>query len=366
MFHTGTIPAPGPNASVHPPETKWLSGLQYGYASSFPHVTRFDVIDPRPPNFAQTFRHSGWLPLRTRVYRALRRTHQAASRISAFADCGSQAYLVRSLTDPSDVRVAGSSCHDRFCVPCANERSRAITANVIAHLGTTRVRFLTLTVKTDTEPLTDCLAKLYDGFLALRRSTLWRRRVKGGVAFVELKYNPDPGRWHPHIHALITGSYIPLQELKRAWLVATGDSHIVHIARVHGSDHVARYCAKYASKPLNRSFSSDDERLDEAILALKGRRLATTFGGWRKVLLVDHPDESGWENIGSLDSWITKALHGDEEARLLIQRLDAAFLPALLESQPTNPRPPPPEKKTLRVKQPSIEDWLTPLPSFNP
>lgn len=296
----------------------------------------------------------------------MRRTRQAASRISNFAECGSHAYVLRSITEPDYYRVAGSSCHDRFCVVCANERSRAIAGNVIAHLGTTRCRFVTLTVRTGAEPLTDCLERLYQGFAALRRSPVWRRCVTGGVSFVELKWNPVPGRWHPHIHAIVTGKYMPHADLKQAWIRATAGSSIVHIGKVGDSDTVARYVTKYASKPLNGSFSNDDDRLDEAILALKGRRLCTTFGGWRKVLLVDHPDETAWEHLGPLDDWIYRAANGDADARDLLRRLspDTADL-AIATIRPTE-RAPPDVKATRQFHQTEFGDWMVRLPTFNP
>lgn len=363
--HTAPLPLspPVPIASLDPPETNLPERWQGTYATTAPPAPRLDRRELSPPNLSQTFRHSGWDPLRIRVYRALQRTGQPVSRIRNFSECGSQAYVLHSTTDPEIYRVAGSSCHDRFCQPCANERSRAIALNVISHLGTTKCRFLTLTIRTGAEPLADCLSRLYAAFSALQRTSLWRTRVSGGVSFVEVKWNPEPGRWHPHIHAIITGKFIPHADLKETWQRVTGDSNVVHITRCGNSDQVSGYCTKYASKPLNGTFANDYDRLDEAIVALKGHRLCTTFGGWRKVLLVDHPDEEAWENLGPLETWIVRAANGDENARFVLNRIHATKAALAIAAYDHHERPPPPPPETPRAQQ---TFWDMVKPRINP
>jgi hypothetical protein len=52
-----------------------------------------------------------------------------------------------------------------------------------------------------------------------------------------------------------------------------------------------RYVTKYASKPLNTSFANSPALLDEALRALKGRRLCLTFGSWYGTPLTDAEDD---------------------------------------------------------------------------
>lgn len=300
---------------------------------------RFSSHAIPPGNLAQTFRHSGWRPLRNRVYRALQRTDQPPSRRAAFYDCGSHSYVLKSDDTPPRYRIAGSACHDRFCVPCANERARRIAANVIEHIGSTRTRLVTLTVREGADGLAPALDHLLNSFRALRKLPWWSTRVTGGVGFVELKWNEYPGRWHPHLHLLVHGKYLPHKELSAHWHRVTGGSFIVHVTTAGGADAIARYAAKYASKPLNPSFSHDDDRLDEAIVALKGRRLCTTFGGWRHVLLVEPLSEDGWTHLGTLDSLIHSAACGDETARAVLNAIDATATAAAVADAP--PRAPP-------------------------
>ncbi len=258
----------------------------------------------REPNLSTTFRHSGWRRERRLVAASLVRTNQPTCRREAFRWCGSDAYVLQSLTDPGVYRIAGSSCHDRFCLPCARERSNAIALNVLERVKGKSLRFLTLTVKSTDETLKDRLDHLYSSFQTLRRRAFWTSRVTGGVAFLELKWNSESCSWHPHFHIVIEGRYMAQQKLKSIWWAITGDSHIVDIRLVRDVETAARYVTKYASKPFNNSFVNRPIRLDEAVLALKGRKLLTTFGDWRGITLQRPPDPTAWVNIGPLEDFL--------------------------------------------------------------
>lgn len=288
------------------------------------------------------FRHSGWAGHRRLVYDALMRTLQSVGRIQGFADCGSGAYILKSTDTPPRYRVAGSSCHDRFCTPCATERSRVIAQNVIDRLAGVRVRFITFTLQHSTESLQELLDRLYLSFRTLQRTNLWRQHVKGGVAFLQVKWSERSEGWHPHLHVLVEGKFIEKKNLQRQWNVITKDSFIVDIRLPRGPKNVARYVTNYASKPLDRAFIHDRHLLDEAIRALKGRRLCTTFGGWRTVLLVDKPDEDAWTNLGPLCDWIRDAARGDEDARAVLNQINPNSTAVCMELAPImEPRPPP-------------------------
>lgn len=299
------------------------------------------------------FRHSGWQVDRLRIAEALARTDQPDHRTEAFADCGQAAYVLRSLDDPSQYRIAGSCCRDRFCLPCATERSYVIANNVTALVEQKEIRFLTLTIKTGDEPLTESLNKLYRSFQALRRRAIWTRNVFGGVAFLELKRSSRTHRWHPHLHCLIEGRWIEQAKLSSMWHTITGDSYVVDIRRPASNATVARYVTKYASKPFNNSFVRQPELLDEAIVAMRGRKLCVTFGRWRGELLTATPHDGAWEHVASLETVISKAASGDIEARAIMAVLTDADLSSIYERAPPWHEPdrtPPPTQHQL--------DWL--------
>lgn len=312
---------------VHPPETNvqpQLHPLQAG-GDHGPYLLQ----DPlQTTNSTINFRHTGWARDRQRVYNALRRTGQTGNRIHDFTECGKHAYVFQSVEDPDIYTLGGSTCHDRFCLPCARERSRVIATNVKDKLESERARFLTLTLKSTTESLLDLLAKLSGDFTALRRTKLWRHKVTGGVAFLEVKWIERTQRWHPHLHCLVQGRYIPQDELSKTWLRITHTSHVIDIRIASDNAHVTHYITKYASKPLDHTVVMNPDKLDEAILAMKGKRLCTTFGSWRGYKLTQPPESGTWIQLGTLEELITRAQDGDSLAIEAIQALRIQYAPS--------------------------------------
>ena len=290
------------------------------------------------------FRHSGWHEDRMRIAKSLVRTDQPDHRREAFADCGLQAFVLRSIDDPTRYRVAGSCCHDRFCLPCATERSCIIAGNVLDLAKDRELRFLTLTLKSNETTLKKQLDKLYVSFQALRRRAFWKRAVSGGVAFLELKRSRSTDRWHPHLHCLLEGTWIGHTDIRRAWYFITGDSFIIDIRPIHDNQHATRYVTKYASKPFNSSFVKRPDLLDEALVALRNRKLAVTFGRWRGLLLTATPDEGAWEHVASLSDVIQRAASGDDACISILASLtDKDMAPIYARAPPweqTVPKPP--------------------------
>lgn len=292
-----------------------------------------------PPNLSTRFRHSGWVRNRSLIARSMQRTDQPKSRLKEFAQCGSHAYVIQSIENPAVHRIAGSSCHDRFCLPCANERAHGIAMNVLAYVQDKTIRFLTLTLKASQQPLTDQLDRLYKSFSELRRRAFWKKRVTGGIAFLELTYNADATMWHPHFHILIEGSFLPHRELKKLWYAITGDSFVVDIRPVRSNTHAAHYVTKYASKPFNNTFLGRPGPLDEALVALKGRKLLMTFGTFRGLQVIDKPDEASWIHIAPLEVVICDAAHGDQAAIAILASITDVDLTPIFSRAPPIPAP---------------------------
>lgn len=323
---------------VHPPEIK-------GAAPNHEPRTIYGPVH-EPPLFIPeldgplpcTFRHSGWHADRVRMHKALYRTKQSPSRRHSFAECGSHAYVYRSVKDPTVYRVMGSACRDRFCVPCTRERGQTLSANISERLAGQPARFMTFTLNTDGLDLAQSLDKLQKSFNRLLKQPAWRSRVTGGVAFLEVKYNTASSRWHPHVHAIVQGKYFLHTALREAWLRATGDSHIVDIRFVRSQRSVLHYVTTYCSKAHRSTDFPNDDRLDEAILALRGRRLARTFGNWRGAPLTACNTDTEWEPVELLHTLLDRAVRGDDDARTILGSLGSKVATNFLEA---NPRPPP-------------------------
>lgn len=293
-----------PPSSVHPPEL----------SAEVPTV-RGGRIPLDAGGLADTFRHSGWRRTRGLIYASLHRTEQSASRQNAFCSCGWKSFVYRTVDPPHTYRLAGSACHDRFCVPCARDRSRCISGNILEKMKGDAARFITLTLKHSDQPLADQLNRLYHSFQKLRQRAAWKRHVSGGCAFIEVKWIHNTKSWHPHLHCVVQGRYFPQNLLRSLWNSVTTDSFVTDIRTASDEGRIASYVAKYASKPVNDTFLNVPALLDEVVTALRGRRLCHTFGTWRGLRLTQVPDGRAWESIGSLHDVCLRALDGDPESQ---------------------------------------------------
>lgn len=267
------------------------------------------------------FRHSGWLHDRKRVFTALRQIYGVNARTDRFRHCGSNAWVIRNDEHPDEYAVASDHCHDRFCRPCARFRGHTIANNVAAFLRNREYRFLTITIKTTDLTLKQGVDKLYRCFGRLRRSKLWEDKVTGGCAVCEVKPKDDALGWHPHLHCIIEGKYLPLKPLRKLWLEITGDSFIIDIAYGRDPEKAARYVSKYITKPFDDSTTRTPYRLHEAIVALAGRRLVTTFGTWRGARLTVYVPTGTWIKVCALCVLRHHAERGDSDALQLLTHL---------------------------------------------
>lgn len=224
-------------------------------------------------NSASRFRHSGWWAIRKRVWSSLIRTGQTASRVSAFCGCGAGSWIVQAKDDRNRYELRSNNCHDRLCTPCATARSFVLKTHLMRSIQGKQVKFITLTLCGKGEPLLSLVDRLYKSFRYLRDHPLWQDNVTGGAAFLEVKWSEKAKRWHPHLHIICEAKYIRNSELSEVWRGITKDSFIVDIRKVRDENETAIYVTKYASKPLNMSFALSPALLDEAVVALKGRRL---------------------------------------------------------------------------------------------
>lgn len=295
-----------------------------------PQETTADVTtDPyRPdpthqnPTLTQTFRHSHWQHRRTAILHALQRNQVSPKRLERFAECGSLAWVQRSIENPDRHRITTNKCRDRWCEACQTEHRRTIAANLAGRLPHAPLRFITLTLRQDNKPLRERLTRLHQSFRRLRQSRCWRKHVTGGIAFLEIKLAIDNEHWHPHLHIIAAGDFMPQKVLSEAWKEATGDSHVVDIRFIRDPKTAASYVLKYAAKQLPTGIVYQRDRFDEAIAALSSTRKFNTFGDWTKLRLSKlPPDTDNWETLDSLAHMIERAKLGDVAAREILSLL---------------------------------------------
>ena len=289
------------------------------------------------------FRHRGWARQREATRAAYRRLDVPVSRRLAFDACGSRAWVFQHPDDPNVFKVAGAYCHDHFCVPCAVERGRRIQQAIAKAMADQKPRLLTLTIRSQGEPLHQLLDKLYRCFSELRRCAFWKAGVEGGAAVCEVTHNQGAGGWHPHLHVVFSGRYLPVVQIREAWHRITGDSYIVDIRLFDSGERAAGYLGKYLSKPVSATAMRVPSLLDELITAMAGRRLINTFGSWRAIQMTDVTSDVDWIPIDSLASLRRRARGGDVRA-IEILTLIGAFetCPTTTLTEPAKATGPPP------------------------
>lgn len=285
------------------------------------------------------FRHSYWQHRRERVYRCLQKLVYDPARLLHFNHCGAGAWVQRAIGHPGKFRVVSMKCHDRFCEACQREKRLKISRNLVNKMPDGRVRFVTLTLRSSNTPLKDQIDRMVKAFAKLRRGARLRKCFEGGIWFLEVTRNNKTCLWHPHLHVLVQGDYIPLDLLRLEWHRCTGDSYIVDVRDIKHVNEVVGYVTKYAAKAVNVASIPDDESLTEVMQVFQSQRMYQPFGSWTKLKL-SAPCESDleWEYYERLAVVRRKAKDGDDVAIQILHTLRTA---AAITAEPTDYAPPP-------------------------
>lgn len=285
---------PLPPTPVHPEET------------NDPDTTRCPCSTYFQPTGHARYvaRHAHWTGQRHAILHAMLAANLPLASVLDFANCGRRAFLLRSRTDPDSYKWVAQTCKSRFCTPCALERASTIRTRLAPILDQEPTRFITLTLKSGGEPLQETVNRLFRCFRTLRRRPLWKERVRGGCAVMEIKRSTREDRWHVHLHVLAHGLYIPKELLRAEWLSCTGDSFVLDIRIVRNANEAASYIAKYIAKPISDHENTTSDELCELVETARRRRLLLTFGTWRKLPLLKDPDAKNWTRLADSDHYL--------------------------------------------------------------
>jgi hypothetical protein len=217
-----------------------------------------------------------------------------------------------------------------------------------------------LTLKSSDDPLVEQVDRLLSAFRRLRQRGFWSRFVNGGIGTLEVTYNAGTGQWHPHLHILLDGLYIPHSIVSSEWSMVTGGSFVVHVAAVHSRDDAGRYIAKYVAKP-SEMVNLPPARTVELALALSGRRTLITFGTAHNVGLpvrVRRTGEEATKHVISVHH-IARAYRSSKPYAVKLVELAKRHMPALVRliapAEAVN-LPPPTDANAGTVKM--IKDYL--------
>ncbi|MBA7679212.1 hypothetical protein ES703_87496 [subsurface metagenome] len=223
--------------------------------------------------------------------------------VELYDKCRTDAWFVREI-ETGYVRIVSHHCRLRWCSFCA--RVKAFKASLLLEGWVRKAlhpKLLTLTLKSADLPLATQIDRIYDAFRSLRKREVFKSRLLGGVWFFQVTKSSKTGYWHPHIHCLCEGRYIPHRDLKSMWEEITGDSVIVDIRPVRNVRTLTNDVTRYISRPMSLKGLSPDSMLN-LFHAFHGRRLCGTFGTARKIsqqIKLENPAPK----IEKVGSWST-------------------------------------------------------------
>ncbi len=212
--------------------------------------------------------------------------------------CRKFAWFVQS-SITKKLRVQSSRCKLRWCPICRDVSRMIVTKAVNEWLVLQKYpKMITLTLKHNDDPLEVQIKHLYKSFQKLRKRAYFQRLITGGVWFFQLKYNSSDEEWHPHIHCLVAGKYLPHKRLRDLWFKITGDSHVVDIRSVKDLDSCSNEVARYATSPADITAVTLDRALN-IFYATKHRRICGSWGNARSITLKPTPleDTGEWEKV---------------------------------------------------------------------
>jgi len=239
-------------------------------------------------------------------------------RLDRFLSCRTSASFARNKTT-GKVAILSTSCHLRFCPFCSKSKTNIIRRNVRDWLQHKKFpKFITLTLKSSDDDLRTQIDRLYNSFKKLRRLNLWKKAISSGVWFFQITKNRKTNRWHPHLHVIVYGNYIPRRKLSRAWHKSTGDSMVIDIRLIKDQNKASDYVARYASVPCNIMTLTIVE-MEEIELSLYKKRICGSWGTAYKAKLLGKPkcDMNQWEFIGMFSTVVGMSEHDENASRIL-------------------------------------------------
>ena len=251
--------------------------------------------------------------------------------VNRFRLCGSMASVWRSQSTGA-LKVRAMHCRNRWCPKCrvyVQNRTRRRIETWLKTADRTRLKFLTLTLKPSSRPLSDHLAHLLSSFRRLRLSPFWRALNARGIAVAEVTRGASGQHWHLHLHMLIESPYVDARKLSVAWRTASKGSYIVHVEAVRrnqSGEKLVNYLASYLAKEPPGVNATDAELVTEWVRALTAMHWVVAFGRRTKTPETEEPppdrDQGPWIYVAPLATLLLAARGGHEVARGLLAELE--------------------------------------------
>lgn len=179
--------------------------------------------------------------------------------------------------------ISPGRCRDRLCPHCQSTRANEIKHRLMAKVGAADgLRFITLTVRMNDDPLGSRINFILKAFTRLRHRSEWKKHVTGGCTAVEVTTGKDNVGWHAHLHVLAEGTFWAQKALQHEWSSAVGELAIADIRLIPQRQKALNYISGYVTKGMDCTGWTDD-RIRQLAHGLHRRRMIFTFGRWAKT-----------------------------------------------------------------------------------
>lgn len=311
----GPVNLAAPPTSLDPEETPQHENLLV--------LPTAEALHAGPPLYRT--RHAPNKHGRYLIYKALVNANTDPVTLHRYRTCGLTATLLRDKADYRHLKFTPITCKHRLCPACSRERATRIAQNLTPHVEPHLTKFITLTLRSQPEPLARTIARLRRAFATLRRRPLWQDRVRGYVAFLETKYSPRTAAWNAHLHVLAHSLFIPQGMLSQEWLACTGDSQIVDIRLARNIEDTTAYVTKYVTKALDAHTLTNPTAMTELAQTLRHAKLVLTGGKWRKLrLLAPPPSDTKWERVADVTDFLYDT-YGDRRLAYYVRQAWDAY-----------------------------------------
>ncbi len=254
----------------------------------------------------------------------------------AFENCCRRAELWTD-GDSRRVIVRAYRCKLVPCPYCADLRSGSIAAAVYPWaIDQDFLKLVTWTLRHCDLPVLEIIRALALNFRKFRTHIWWKDRCTGCIWFMHFKINHDTGEWHIHIHALVAGKLLELDQFRAEWLRTTGDSFVTDVQPISDLASSIHDVARYAASPTELIRFDIDHGVD-LLTAMKNVRTCGCTGSARGTSFRPKKPDTEFEPsyLGDF-AYANKHRHENPDCKDLMH---AAWTRTDYEGPPVDPEP---------------------------
>jgi hypothetical protein len=202
---------------------------------------------------------------------------QSVSKVKCLKHiCDREPLTIQCLKCGHSLQILAGS-RDRTCPACGRELANRFYERYQGIIASKRdLKFLTLTWKPVPRQDPQIVRQIGQAVIKLLHRQPYKRVWTGGLFVLECKKTPY-GWFYYHVHAIISGGYVPQAQISKDWKVISGFPN-VWIERIWRTPKRAlRYVLKYLAKGFNFTKENDRQAFKGS---MKGVRYVRSYGSF--------------------------------------------------------------------------------------